>query len=127
MEDKRSFIEAIRNIKFVSLNIIDNLVNLAKVEAELASRNTAIIIAAAFTIFILSIVTWIGLCCIISISLLYAGLSLLLSIGIVTMINIVLIGLLSYYIFCLKDALAFNATKRQLHNILLLSKGEPNE
>src|SRR5687767_12139425 len=103
MEDNRSFTEVLSTIKSASFRIIDNFVNLAKVEAELAGRNTAIIIASVFIIFILTIVTWIGICSFICISLVYAGLSLLLAVGIVTLINIGLIALLVYYIFSLKD------------------------
>lgn len=106
----------IDNVVNTFIKLISEIARLASLEAQLAKKSLVRIIALVFVVGSLLTVTWL---CALGCLLLYLvslHLSWLLSLGIITLLNVVLLTSIFVAILFLKENLLFKATRRQLSN-----------
>ena len=113
-ENSSSLTGLIKNLASTFFKLVSDMTRLAKMEAELAGKSLVNIIILTFLLGSLLTSTWLCISALIAFALVSLQLGWLVSLAIVTLLNILLMVAIVVVIVSKKKNLSFPATRRQL-------------
>jgi uncharacterized membrane protein YqjE len=122
-ENELPLSKILENIFRSFFKIFSDIGSLAKTEARLAKQSMISIFFLAIVLVTILTTTWVCLLALIVAYLIYLKLSLLFSLLVVTVLNILIVALICSVMLRLKNDLFFRATRKQLDSTKDLIKG----